>query len=346
MKKAIIFMPYLNEHMGELISYLNRKFNLKIIIIGSSKRFRKHFKNDLELRNVIKIYSLFALKCCINAEIIIWHGIFYPEYFPFYFLTAQKKNYIFSESFNPLNIRKNRFLKSIICRLFSLKRNITLVSMGDMQIKKDYKKLGLKYNSYKKSGYFMTLTPLHHKDIFIKKGLVRFIFVGQFIKRKNIEAIADAVAALLDDAKYRKRFAYTFVGAGDLLDTLDRFKEINYIKIYRNLDRKSVLKIYKYHDVLTLPSIFDGWGAVVNEAASQGCALMLSNRVGASSFFLIDGVNGCVVGVDKKSILIKLKWFIDKQTKLKEYRANSLRLYNHLLNVETHLQKVFEECLN
>ena len=106
-----------------------------------------------------------------------------------------------------------------------------------------------------------------------------------------------------------------------------------------------MLKIYKNHDVLTLPSVFDGWGAVVNEAASQGCALMLSDRVGAGSFFLKDSVNGCMVGIDSTSIINKLKWFIDNQDKLKEYKTNSLRMYKNYQKHEYHFQKVFEECL-
>jgi glycosyltransferase involved in cell wall biosynthesis len=44
--------------------------------------------------------------------------------------------------------------------------------------------------------------------------------------------------------------------------------------------------------VLALPSRFDGWGVVVNEAASAGLALVVSDRCGAAYHVLEPGLNG------------------------------------------------------
>ena len=45
--------------------------------------------------------------------------------------------------------------------------------------------------------------------------------------------------------------------------------------------------------IFTLPSKAEHWGLVVHEAALSGCALALSDRVGAAADLLTEGVNGC-----------------------------------------------------
>lgn len=47
------------------------------------------------------------------------------------------------------------------------------------------------------------------------------------------------------------------------------------------------------HDVLLLPSVYDGWGAVVNEALMLGLYVICSSRCGAKEL-LHSPVRGCV----------------------------------------------------
>ena len=41
-----------------------------------------------------------------------------------------------------------------------------------------------------------------------------------------------------------------------------------------------------------LPSLYEPWGLVVHEMACMGKVLLISNRCGSNSEFLIDGFNG------------------------------------------------------
>ena len=48
-------------------------------------------------------------------------------------------------------------------------------------------------------------------------------------------------------------------------------------------------------DVFLMTSDFrEGWGAVVNEAMSEGCALLASSAVGSVPFLIRDGENGLI----------------------------------------------------
>lgn len=53
-----------------------------------------------------------------------------------------------------------------------------------------------------------------------------------------------------------------------------------------------IASVYALSDVLLLASRFDGWGAVLNEAASLGKAMIGSDMAGASWHLIEDGVSG------------------------------------------------------
>ena len=52
--------------------------------------------------------------------------------------------------------------------------------------------------------------------------------------------------------------------------------------------------LYDLCDVFALPSRFEPWGLVVNEAMNAGRPVIVSDRVGAAADLVEDGVNGFV----------------------------------------------------
>ena len=50
-------------------------------------------------------------------------------------------------------------------------------------------------------------------------------------------------------------------------------------------------------DVFVLPSRHEPWGLIVNEAMASGCAVIVSNEVGAHADLVTDGVEGFVFPV-------------------------------------------------
>ena len=53
-----------------------------------------------------------------------------------------------------------------------------------------------------------------------------------------------------------------------------------------------VSTVLKCAKVLVLPSRYDGWGVVLNEAASMGLALIGSDKAGATHHLIRPGING------------------------------------------------------
>jgi glycosyltransferase involved in cell wall biosynthesis len=57
-------------------------------------------------------------------------------------------------------------------------------------------------------------------------------------------------------------------------------------------DQKTLSAIYRLSDVLVLPSDYEPWGVVINEAAAAGMAIVASDQVASAHELVIDGLNG------------------------------------------------------
>lgn len=111
----------------------------------------------------------------------------------------------------------------------------------------------------------------------------KIIFVGSIDKRKNILSLVEVAN------KHKELYGDFFIiGGGPLENDLQNsIKDNDKIHFLGRLKNEEVASIIAQCDLLILPSIFDGWGAVVNEALSQGTRVLCSENCGASS--LLDG---------------------------------------------------------
>jgi glycosyltransferase involved in cell wall biosynthesis len=57
-------------------------------------------------------------------------------------------------------------------------------------------------------------------------------------------------------------------------------------------DQRDVSALYRASDVLVLPSDYEPWAVVINEAAAAGLAIVCTDVVGAAAELVRDGVNG------------------------------------------------------
>lgn len=122
----------------------------------------------------------------------------------------------------------------------------------------------------------------------------RLLWVGRMLSWKQVDVLLRAVGRL-----YRQGFEFT-------LDLIGHGPEKEYILKLRNkLNLESVVHIHppvpaaevrnlmRKADIYILPSnSYEGWGAVVNEAMSEGCLVIASREAGSAQVLIEDGVNG------------------------------------------------------
>ena len=121
---------------------------------------------------------------------------------------------------------------------------------------------------------------------------VKFIFIGGLSWWKAVDSILYATKHL----KNNNTFSITIIGKGKEKNKLQQYcnkyhlNNVHFIGTKPNIEIPSILQ---EHDILILPSIYDGWGAVINEALMQGKYVICSDKCGAKAL-LNNPMNGSV----------------------------------------------------
>lgn len=107
-----------------------------------------------------------------------------------------------------------------------------------------------------------------------------FLFVGRIVPVKNIELMIQAFISQFADAlDIRLRI----VGRGESLDSLkEKYGEHTNIEFAGPKYGQSLVNEYREASAFILPSAYEPWGLVVNEAMSAGLPVIVSNQVGAA----------------------------------------------------------------
>lgn len=115
-----------------------------------------------------------------------------------------------------------------------------------------------------------------------REGPVELLYSGALIERKRVDLL---LAALGRPALRQAAWRLTVLGDGPLRDDLEsQARALGLeakVRFLGALPRTQCHTVYTDADVLILPSRFDGWGAVVNEALEHGLAVICSDAVGA-----------------------------------------------------------------
>lgn len=135
------------------------------------------------------------------------------------------------------------------------------------------------YCTYPKSGF---AAPVAETD-------TKFIFVGCLSDRKSPTAISSALSRCLqNDSSFCGKVS--FVGDGALRPSMEAYLHEHHlndcVRFYGFQPQNEVPALMSQHDVLILPSIYDGWGAVVNEALQAGMYVIVSDACGASDLMV------------------------------------------------------------
>lgn len=155
-----------------------------------------------------------------------------------------------------------------------------------------------------------------------------FLSVGVLCKRKGIDLLLKAFAGLktndwcvvLCGLDKEKGFYFS------LVERLEITKKVFFLGAHPVED---IAEVYEASDVLVLASRFDGWGAVINEAASLGLALIGTEMCGAAWHIIRDGENGFRVKEDSISALQQaLQSYVENPGLVKTHGRKAKEIYN------------------
>lgn len=137
----------------------------------------------------------------------------------------------------------------------------------------------------------------------VQRDHKEILYVGQLILRKRVDLLLQAFSELaLPSARLR------IIGKGEEEANLQRLaSELGIaaqVSFSQGLPNARIVAAMAAADVLVLPSRFDGWGAVVNEALMVGTPVICSDRCGASDV-IENGRNGYVFEAGNAGALLE-----------------------------------------
>ncbi len=149
------------------------------------------------------------------------------------------------------------------------------------------------------------------------------LFSAKLIARKRPLDVIEALARL--QREDRPRPALVMAGDGDLADSIrNRIASLGLRDVHLpGFQTQSQLAgLYRAADILVLPSQWETWGLVVNEAMNGGCAIVASDRVGAAADLVRD--NGVVYPVGNVEALAgALRQMLSDRDSLARMRTRS-----------------------
>ena len=131
------------------------------------------------------------------------------------------------------------------------------------------------------------------------------MWCSRFIDYKHPELCLDLAKKLKSD---RLDFEINMFGNGPLLDRyiqlIQQESLTDCIHIMGNRKNDEILAAMQEHNAFLFTSDQnEGWGAVANEAMSNGCTLVGSDKIGAIPFLVMDGINGRIFASEKADSL-------------------------------------------
>lgn len=143
--------------------------------------------------------------------------------------------------------------------------------------------------------YSLDLSNQPQRHLYQTSEQVRILFAGALIQRKGVDLLLRALAQI-KSGENAARASLTIIGSGPEEDNLrglaTELKVDDSVQFLGSQPLELVVQQYVNADIFVLPSHDDGWGAVLNEAANAGLALIGSSMAGAAHHLIKPGING------------------------------------------------------
>lgn len=150
-------------------------------------------------------------------------------------------------------------------------------------------------------------------------GPLRLLYVGSLGQRKGLAYALEAVAELGTQVSLTLIGRPTSPSCAPLNAALERHRWIP------TLPHAQILEQMRQHDVLLLPSLFEGFALVIHEAISQGLPVIATANTGACES-VRDGQEGFIVPIrSSRAIASRLQQLVVDRERLAAMRRACLR---------------------
>lgn len=239
--------------------------------------------------------------------------------------------------FNPILTKILKPLFFFYKGYYSYGQSINRNAIGAFAIgnsaKKDFYRWGVRPTKIRVVPY--ALDPLSHNappDFLSKKEFIEFLYVGSLEKRKGISLLLRAFSQLEHrESKIKLRLVGKDYSSGRYKDLAKKLGVLEQVDFDGVIQSKFINQVISNSDVFILPTLFDGWGAVLNEATSLGKPIISTREAGASEHLVESGVNGYIIDSGSvEQLRIAMQSYIDNPNLIDEHGKYSLKIYKNI----------------
>jgi glycosyltransferase involved in cell wall biosynthesis len=122
-----------------------------------------------------------------------------------------------------------------------------------------------------------------------------WLFAGRLVEDKGVPDLIEALRILGSDAA-----PLLVAGTGPLAGEIEHEPGVTLLGFQQQRD---LIELMALADLTIVPSRFEPWGVVVNEALAAGSPVIVTDQVGAAADLVVDGENGRIVPTRNPSAL-------------------------------------------
>ena len=184
----------------------------------------------------------------------------------------------------------------------------------------DFLKMGVFKNKAFKWGYFTNIDEKYEleasKQDASSSEITPLMWCARYLSLKHPELPVKLAAKLKKDGY---NFILDMFGSGVELENTKRLaKELGVedcVHFCGTCPNEEIIKEMRSHKIFLFTSDYnEGWGAVANEAMSNGCTLVASDAIGSIPYLVQDGVNGLIFkSCNLESLYKKVSFLLDNE---------------------------------
>ena len=209
--------------------------------------------------------------------------------------------------------------------------------------------IGAYPNKRFKWGYFTSVKKLQIENIIKEKEnkKIRMLWVSRFIDWKHPE-LPVKLAYYLKNKGYD--FQIDMIGSGPLEETtqqlINKLNVGNCVSICGIMPNQQVVEELKQsHIFLFTSDRQEGWGAVLNEAMSNGCTAVASDRIGSVPFLLSEPNIGMVFKSGNiKSLQHKVEQLLNNRELCNQMACNAYNVMYNIWSPENASKNLLQFC--
>ncbi len=342
--KITFYSNFLNHHQTPLCDAMYSKLGDNFTFVSTEKMPESFLKNGYpDCTNYIynlKSYSdeasyNKAIQLGLDSDIVITgaaNDIFIRER-----IRQNKHTFRYAERFLRTGIQQllnPRYLRWLLIHHTIYRRKNLYMLSASAYAANDLNLIFAYPGKKFKWGYFTEVKKLNIQKLISEKPVERIelLWIARFIPLKHPE-LAVKLCYELKNKGYDIHL--NMIGTGELVDSMKVL--IGKLNLQECIDILPSMPNSEVHNYMRKANIFlftsdrkEGWGAVLNEAMSNGCAVVASHEIGAAPFLIKHNKNGLIF---KSNNLPSLIHQTESLVKNKSFR-NELgeNAYHTLLN--------------